>query len=104
MRSATAEKVFENDARYEVRSAGTDKSATVVLTKELLEWADGIVVMERHHRSKIRKDFPEIFAKKPIACLYIEDEYAFMQKELVYALEDKFEDVVQRGLLEIKKD
>ena len=104
MRSATAEKVFENDTRYEVRSAGTAESATVMLTQELLEWADGIVVMERHHRNKIRKDFPEIFKAKPIVCLYIEDHYDFMQKELVHALEDKFEDIVQRGLLEMKKD
>ena len=104
MRSATAEKVFENDARYEVRSAGTAENATVALTEELLKWADAIVVMERHHRNKIRKDYPDIFQKKPIVCLYIEDHYDFMQKELVHALEDKFEDIVERGLLAVKKD
>lgn len=104
MRSATAEMVFKDNARYEVRSAGTAANAPVKLTRELLDWADGIVVMERHHRNKIRKDFPEIFQKKPIVCLYIEDHYDFMQKELVHALEDKFEDAVARGFLEVKKD
>jgi predicted protein tyrosine phosphatase len=37
IRSATAQKIFESDQRFEVDSAGTDKSADTVLEPEQLE-------------------------------------------------------------------
>ena len=53
MRSATAHTIYHDDTRFEVSSAGTEISAQVVLTQELLDWADSIIVMERHHRNFI---------------------------------------------------
>lgn len=47
MRSATAHKIYENDERFEVDSAGTDRTANVVLEEWHLEWADAIVVRFR---------------------------------------------------------
>lgn len=99
MRSATAHKIFEDDARLEVKSAGTDKSATTVLSQELLDWADTIVVMEKHHRNTIRQRFPDVYKDKKIVCLYIPDDYDFMQDELIGLLKDKFESVFRRGLI-----
>ncbi len=99
MRSATAHKIYENDDRFEVDSAGTDRTANVVLEEWHLEWADAIVVMEKQHRNKIRERFPTLYEKKPIVCLYIEDIYDFMQPELVAILREKFEDVYRHGLL-----
>jgi predicted protein tyrosine phosphatase len=100
MRSATAQVMYENDDRFEVKSAGTDKLARIVINRELLEWADAIVVMEKHHRNKIRAKFPDIYATKRIVCLYIPDEYDFMEPALMDVLKSKFEDVYQRGLLQ----
>ena len=34
MRSATAHRIFEKDNRFEVKSAGTDKTADTILTME----------------------------------------------------------------------
>jgi predicted protein tyrosine phosphatase len=99
MRSATAHKIFASDPRFEIKSAGTDANASVKLSKEMLDWADAVVVMEKYHRNKIRKDYPEIYNQKPIICLYIPDDYDFMQPELVELLKIKFEDVYKRGLL-----
>ena len=99
MRSATARRIFEHDSRFEVKSAGTDKSANTVLSHELLNWADSIVVMEKNHRNFIRKHFPEIYGTKKIVCLYIPDDYDYMQKELIEILKDKVEDVYKRNLL-----
>ena len=99
MRSATAHKIFESDPRFEIKSAGTDDTATVRLSNELLEWADAIVVMEKHHRNKIRKNYPDVYKRKPIVCLYIPDDYDFMQPDLIEILKMKFEDVYKRGLL-----
>lgn len=99
MRSATAEKIYQDDIRFEVQSAGTHPLADRVLDKDLLDWADVVVVMEKSHRNFIRAKFPEYYAQKKIVCLYIPDEYAFMDEGLIALLRNKFEDVYQRGLL-----
>ncbi|MGH2564452.1 MAG: hypothetical protein ACRDE5_08065, partial [Ginsengibacter sp.] len=61
MRSATAHKVFESDKRFEVDSAGTERSANTVLEPEHLEWADAIIVMEKIHRNFIRENYFDLF-------------------------------------------
>ncbi len=99
MRSITAQEIYKNDSRFEVKSAGTDSGAATVLTKDLLEWADSVLVMEKHHRNTIRKLFPEIYKSKKIVCLYIPDEYDYMQPELIQVIKYKFEDVYNRGLI-----
>ena len=99
MRSATAHQIYENDARFEVRSAGTDITANVVLSEDLLNWANAVVVMEKDHRNFIRKKFPKIYNEKKIVCLYIPDDFEYMQPELIAILKDKFEDILRRGLL-----
>ena len=99
MRSATAQAIFQTDQRFEVRSAGTDKNANVVLSGDLLNWADSIVVMEKHHRNYIRSKFPTVYDRKKIVCLYIEDEYDFMQPELISILKERVESVYKKGLL-----
>ncbi len=99
MRSITAEKIYQRDERFIVSSAGTDKTADTILTREILDWADTIVVMEKHHRNFIREHFPEIYESKKIVCLYIPDEFYFMQPELITTLQMKFEDVYRRGLV-----
>jgi predicted protein tyrosine phosphatase len=99
MRSATAHKIYENDPRFEVRSAGTDPRANTVISPDLLNWVDCIIVMEKHHRNFIRQKFPDIYKNKKIVCLYIPDEYDYMQKELIYILREKVENVYKRGLI-----
>lgn len=99
MRSATAQVIYQDDERFEVKSAGTDKSAETFLSIELLKWADTIIVMEKEHRNYIRKNYAEIYETKKIVCLYIPDEYDFMHKELIAVLKAKFESVYARGLL-----
>jgi predicted protein tyrosine phosphatase len=99
MRSATAYEMYKDDLRFQVDSAGTDRTANVVLEEWHLEWADAIVVMEKYHRNQIRSRFPDHYERKPIVCLFIEDIYDFMQPELITILREKFEDVYRRGLL-----
>ncbi len=102
MRSATAHKIYESDERFEVKSAGTDKAANTVLTSELLEWADTIVVMEKTHRNIIQKNFKDIYKIKRITCLYVPDDYDFMQPELINLLRHSMEIVYNKGLLRPK--
>lgn len=99
MRSATAHQIYTDDSRFEIKSAGTDSEANTVLSQELLDWADSIVVMEKHHRSKIRKLYPDIYDSKKIVCLYIPDDYEYMQPELINILKYRVENVYSKGLL-----
>jgi predicted protein tyrosine phosphatase len=99
MRSATAEKVFEGDERFEVKSAGTHYSAAIPLTQELLDWADTVIVMEKYHRNQIRKRYPDIYDVKRVVCLYIPDEYEFMQAELIEILKLRLENAWKDGII-----
>ncbi len=99
MRSATAQTIYEGDNRFEVKSAGIAETATTVLNRELLIWADCVVVMEKHHRNTIRKLYPDIYSMKRIVCLYIPDEFDYMQEELIIFLKRQFEAVYSSGLL-----
>ncbi|HEV8600561.1 MAG TPA: hypothetical protein VGQ69_14470 [Gemmatimonadales bacterium] len=86
LRSPTAERIFSEDSRLEVRSAGVDSDATVQVTRELLEWADVIFVMERRQRNLVHQRFADLYRAKPIICLYIPDEYALMDPALIELL------------------
>lgn len=86
-RSPTAERVFSRDPAYEVRSAGTSRSARRTVTAGDLEWADVVLVMERKHRDRLRDAFPGAMRHKTVHVLDIEDDYGFMDAELVALLE-----------------
>lgn len=82
-RSKTAEDLYRDDERYEVKSAGVAKFAAERLTLDLLLWADRVFVMEEdRHRLQIRHDFP--WAQLPrIEVLDIEDRWPRGDPELV---------------------
>ncbi|NRA91524.1 MAG: phosphotyrosine protein phosphatase [Psychroserpens sp.] len=91
MRSLSANEIFKDDPRFEVRSAGTAKDAKTRISNENLNWADYILVMERPHRNKIREEFPDIYNNKRILCMYIEDNYDYMDSFLIELLKGKFD-------------
>jgi predicted protein tyrosine phosphatase len=67
-----------------VRSAGVAPFATVVLTRDLLLWADRVFVMnerEDQHRTMIRIRFPDV--DRPIVDLDVEDRWVRGDPELV---------------------
>lgn len=85
-RSLTAEKVFSTVPGWETRSAGTEDSARIKVTAGHLGWADVIVVMEKRHKERLRQKWPEEFAGRPCVCLFIPDDFEFMDGGLVDAL------------------
>lgn len=89
LRSPTAEQVFAEHPGIECASAGTNHDADNPLTRELVEWADIIFVMERHHRDKVGSRFKLNLSNKRVVCLDIPDEYEFMDPALVKLLRDK---------------
>ena len=88
-RSLTAEMVFKTEPAWEVRSAGTEESAGIKVTAGHLGWADAIVVMEKRHKERLRQRYPEELASKPCVCLFISDDYEFMDANLIELLREK---------------
>jgi predicted protein tyrosine phosphatase len=89
LRSPTAEQIFSTRTDIEVSSAGTNNDAENPLDAEQIEWADVIVVMEKHHRNKLQKRFYSALKSKRLVVLDVPDEYEFMDPELVKLLQAK---------------
>lgn len=85
-RSRTAETIFKNSGQNNIRSAGTENGARVRISEPLLNWADLIFVMEEKHQTKIERDFPDAVEGKIIVVLGIEDDYKYMDAELIETL------------------
>jgi len=94
LRSATAEKIYEKVQHYDVRSAGTDKSARIRITAGHIGWADWIFVMEKRHLSLIRNKHREELRGKRVVCLNIPDDYEFMDRELVLLLQSSLSEYI----------
>lgn len=88
----TAEMLFRDRADWTVRSAGTEVSARIKVTEGRLGWADVIVVMEKRHKERLRQKFPEAMASKRCVCLFIVDEYEYMEESLIEILKEKMRD------------
>ena len=93
MRSKTAEMIYKEDERFEVKSAGIDEAAEVKVNFDSLTWADYIVVMEPRHRQWIEEHYPDLSASKEIHCLDVPDMYDFMEPALMDLLRERIENV-----------
>lgn len=91
-RSKTAEDLYKDDHRLEVKSCGVDLDAEAPVTKELVNWADVIVVMDDthdRHSFKLLQKFP--FLKpthKKIVNFNIPDEYVRGEPALVSMIKE----------------
>ncbi|OWP62059.1 protein tyrosine phosphatase [Hymenobacter amundsenii] len=88
-RSLTAERLFDNHPRYQVRSAGTEPGARVRVTAGHLGWAEVVFVMERRHADILRQKFGEELAGKRIINLRIPDKFQFMDHILQDLLRER---------------
>ena len=82
-RSKTAEDLYGGDPRFEVKSCGVASFAQVIVTRDLLDWADRVFVMnetEDHHVTAIRRRFPGL--SKDVTDLDIEDRWKRGHPEL----------------------
>ena len=91
LRSPTAEVLFRDRPGLEVKSAGCRTDSVAPVTREMLEWADLIFVMEKSQRNLIRKRFEDIYQHKRMVCLYIEDIYDYMDPTLIRLLTERVE-------------
>lgn len=87
-RSLTAEKVFKDDLRVDVKSAGLSDSSKHRLSDSDIQWADLVLAMERKHAKRIRSLYSHIDPMPPVESLDIKDKFIYMQAELIDALNE----------------
>jgi protein-tyrosine phosphatase len=82
-RSRTAEEIYKNNGKFTCRSAGTEPSARIKVTAKMLLWADIIFVMEKKHQQRLSEKYEQELEGKRMVILDIEDNYAYMDSELI---------------------
>jgi predicted protein tyrosine phosphatase len=93
-RSPTAEEMYKDDPRFEVRSAGTRALFGNRVTAEDLDWADLVVVMEERHAEHIRREFPQKSQSVDLVILDIPDVYQFMETRLQKEIRERLEPIL----------
>ena len=82
-RSPTAETIYKSRQDHKFRSAGTEPSAKNRVSSKDILWADIIFTMEKKHKQRLLDKFPIEIKNKQFIILDIEDNYKFMDEELV---------------------
>ena len=88
-RSPTAETVFAAYPGIQSMSAGTAPDAAAVVSADMIEWADIVLVMERAHSKRLKERFATELKSKRLVVLGIPDRYPYMDPELIRRLESK---------------
>ncbi|MDR1409123.1 MAG: protein tyrosine phosphatase [Oscillospiraceae bacterium] len=99
-RSLTAERTLAHESELDVRSAGTENNARVKVTGGMIGWADIIFTMEKKHTQRIRQRYQTELSGKKVICLYIPDNYEFMDKQLVDIIRSKVNEHINRNYSE----
>lgn len=87
-RSRSAEHLFKNDNRFNIRSAGLSPKSDRKISENDLNWADLVLVMENGQRAKIHELY-RYMELPQIEILHIPDDYEFMDEDLVEMLVDR---------------
>ena len=87
-RSRTAEYIFKNDSRFNIRSVGLSFQSERKITEKDLTWSNSILVMEKNQKNKIREIYNFLELPK-IEVLDIPDEFDYLDPELVEILTTK---------------
>jgi predicted protein tyrosine phosphatase len=94
-RSPTAERIYQNDGRIEVRSAGMSAKSKHPISGDDIRWSDLIFVMESAYKTQILGSFRDL-ALPEIENLDIPDDYAYMDGELIELIESGVEFYLQK--------
>lgn len=96
-RSPTAERIYKNDDRIEVRSAGMSGKSKHTISNADIQWADLILVMESRYKSQIMGLFRDLSLPR-IENLDIPDKYEYMERKLIEIIEQGVEFHIQKFL------
>lgn len=96
-RSKTAEQIFRADSTLNIRSAGLSPKSPSQVSESKIEWSDAIMVMEDSHKNRISGQYRHL-ELPPIFVLHIEDEFEYMDEELIELLEERIQNTVKYEL------
>jgi predicted protein tyrosine phosphatase len=96
-RSPTAEKIYNKHNQLQTRSAGTSGKARKTISHLDIKWADIICVMESKHKNRLKADFRDLFNYKKIYVLDIEDNYQYMDTELIEILQLSVDPIIEEN-------
>lgn len=96
-RSRTAETIFKNSQDHIVKSAGTENEARIKVTEKLVNWADLIFVMEKKHKIRLKDKFGSLLDRKEVINLDIQDDYKYMDPELIEILKTSVSSYLGKG-------
>ncbi|BET68432.1 low molecular weight protein tyrosine phosphatase family protein [Opitutales bacterium ASA1] len=96
-RSVTAERLYRNDPRLEVRSAGVRTGAVRRISEGDLRWADVVYVMESDQKRRIQTEFRDLELPM-IEVLEIPDVFAVMDPELIEILRATLDPEIEQHL------
>jgi len=92
LRSPTAAIVLNQEYGYNTKAAGVSlEYAIVPVTGRLLTWCDEAVVMENWQAHEIIGMLEIMHIDRPVVCLNIDDNYSYMQPELVELIKERYE-------------
>jgi predicted protein tyrosine phosphatase len=92
-RSRTAEYIFKNDSRFNIRSAGLSEKSERLLSEKDVVWSDLILAMEDKHRARIRELYRDLNLPH-IEVLDISDDYEYLDQALIELLEEKINSIL----------
>lgn len=92
-RSRTAEYIFKNDNRFNIRSAGLSPRSERKISETDLRWANLIFVMEIDQKVRIADTYRHM-KLPPVEVLNIEDEYEYLDEELKTMLTERINDIL----------
>lgn len=83
---------------YNTRSCGSEGYALVPLSQALIAWADTIICMEEDHYAAVMSVVENVYLlddpRPAIHVLGIQDNFDYMQGELINLLETKFDELM----------
>ncbi|MGL1887146.1 MAG: protein-tyrosine-phosphatase [Reichenbachiella sp.] len=87
-RSRTAEYIFKNDQRFNIRSVGLSPKSERQIKERDIEWSDLIFVMEDGHKGRISGTFRHLELPE-LEVLHVPDEFVYLDTELIEILTDR---------------
>src|SRR6056297_2868333 len=93
-RSKTAESIFRKETKFKIQSAGLSPKSPSQISESKINWSDAIMVMEDGHKARISKQYLHL-SLPPIYVLHIEDEFDYMQAELIEILEERIPNTIK---------
>ena len=87
-RSRTAEYIFKNDSRINIRSVGLSPRSDRQISDKDINWADLIFVMEEGYAGRIMGQYRHLDIPF-IEILHIDDDYEYLDNELMDLLTDR---------------